>query len=666
MLKFFSRLEKTRNFVLLFIGVLMILGLVVGIGSSNLFSTQTTSDGLINSTEAVAKVGSEKVTVGEVARIKQGRMASLPTRSMINSMIGQKIIRVEAQRLGLRASDAEVANAIREQNKSPDGTPLDVKRYEQWAVQNFGSVAEYEQSVRDQISGEKLEAFLTSGVAVAEDEVLKDYQRKNTKFDLSYVAVNTSELAQAIKPTDVEISEYFEKNKANYYISAPQKKIRYIFLNTAKVGEKIAIADEDYKAEYDKIPADKKKKGVEGQQIVLRIPKADFESQVMQKAAEIVERAKKDGKISEEAFTELVNGYSEDAVSKARGGKLAGLVRENPAKPTDPYQRLLSMQEGDVTEPIKEGSAVYILRRGKDVPKTYEDAKPELEVSLRNRKGYTAAAEIAQKVSQDLQQTKDVAATAKKFAAEANMNPTDMVRETPFVKPGDNIANIGISPQFEEGIKNLENANDVGEKIPVQSGFAVPLLVEKKDPRDATLDEVRSQVVESVKLDKARAQVEEVAKAIAAGATDVAGLSAAAQSKGLKAQEQKSYIIGSPLGTGPSASTNEALEDAVFALKPSNVTKTPLLVGDNWYIVGVNKREDANMDEFAKQRDTLIESMLQQKRGQLFSDYLAAVRQRMESGGEIKIYDSVIERIEEAFPPTSNPQFPGGLQFPQQ
>lgn len=666
MLKFFSRLEKTRNFVLLFIGVLMILGLVVGIGSSNLFSTQTTSDGLINSTEAVAKVGSEKVTVGEVARIKQGRMASLPTRSMINSMIGQKIIRVEAQRLGLRASDAEVANAIREQNKSPDGTPLDVKRYEQWAVQNFGSVAEYEQSVRDQISGEKLEAFLTSGVAVSEEEVLKDYQRKNTKFDLSYVAVNTSELAQAIKPTDAEISEYFEKNKANYYISAPQKKIRYIFLNTAKVGEKIAISDEEYKAEYDKIPADKKKKGVEGQQIVLRIAKADFESQVMQKAAEIVERAKKDGKISEEAFTALVNGYSEDAASKARGGKLAGLVRENPAKPTDPYQRLLSMQEGDVTEPIKEGSAVYILRRGKDVPKTYEDAKPELEVSLRNRKGYTAAAELAQKVFQDLQQTKDVAATAKKFAAEANMNPTDMVRETPFVKPGDNIANVGISPQFEEGIKNLENANDVGEKIPIQNGFAIPLLVEKKDPRDATLDEVRSQVVESVKLDKARAQVEEVAKAIASGASDVAGLSAAAQSKGLKSQEQKSYIIGSPLGTGPSAATNEALEDAVFALKPGEVTKTPLLVGDNWYIVGVNKREDANMDEFAKQRDTLIESMLQQKRGQLFADYLAAVRQKMELSGEIKVYDSVVARIDEAFPATSNPQFPGGLQFPGQ
>ncbi|MBK7705728.1 MAG: peptidyl-prolyl cis-trans isomerase [Acidobacteria bacterium] len=665
MLKFFSRLEKTRNFVLLLIGVVMILGLVVGIGSSNLFSPNTTSDGLSTSTEAIAKVGSEKVTVGEIARIKQGRMSSLPTKMMVNSLVQQRIIRVEAMRLGFRASDGEVANLIREQNKSPDGTPLDIKRYEQWAVQNFGSVAEYEQTVRDQISGEKLEAFLTSGVVVSEEEILKDFQRKNTKFDVSYVSVNAAELAQTIKPTDAELSEYFEKNKANYYISSAQKKIRYVFLNTAKVGEKSKISDDDLKAEYEKIPADKKKKGVEGQQIVLRIAKPDFETKVMEKATEVVDRAKKDGKITEEAFTELVNGYSEDAASKARGGKLAGLVRENPNKPTDPYQRLLTMQEGDVTEPIKEGSSVYILRRGRDVPKTFEDAKPELEISLRNRRGYTAAAELAQRVFDDLKQSKDAAATAKKFAAEANMGAGEMVRETPFVKPGDNVENIGKSPQFEEGIKNLENANDVGEKIPIQNGFAIPLLVEKKEPRDATLDEVRDQIAESVKLDKARAQVEEIAKQIASGAANAGALSGAAQSKGLKALDQKSFILGSPLGTGPSASTNEALEDAVFGLKIGEVTKTPLLVGDSWYIVGVNKREDANMDDFAKQRDSLVQTMAQQKRSQLFSDYLAAVRQKMETNGEIKIYNDAIERLDAAMPPSS-PQMPGGFQFPQQ
>jgi peptidyl-prolyl cis-trans isomerase D len=667
MLKFFKRLERTRNFLLLFVAVLMVLSLVI-FGS---FVADNTQRSINRTGETVAKVGSETITAGEIATIKQGRMSSIPSKSLVNSLIGQRIIRIEAQKLGLRASDAEVAAAIREQNKSEDGTPLDIKRYEQWAVQNFGSVGAYEQSVRDQLSGEKLQAFVTSGVSVSEEEVLKDFQRKNTKFDVSYVSVNVSDLAQTIKPTDEEISTYFEQNKANYKITVPQKKIRYVFLNTVKVGAKLPLSDEELKAEYDKIPEDKKNKGIEGQQIVLRIAKPDFESKVLEQANQIVERAKKDGAtVSEEAFTELVKGYSEDAASKARGGKLIGPVRENPNKPTDPYQRLLRMQEGEITEPIKEGSNYYILRRGKVVPKSFEDAKPELDVSLRNRKAYAITAELAQKVFDDLKQTKDVQATAQKFAGEANMSVAEMVRETPFVKPGDNVENIGISPQFEEGIKNLENANDVGEKIPIQNGFAIPLLVEKKEPRDAELAEVKDQVTESVKLDKARAQVEEIAKQIASGATATSGLSAAAQSKGLKAQDQKAFILGSPLGQGPTASTSEELENAVYALKEGEVTKTPLKVGDNWYIVGVNKREDASMDEFAKQRDQLIQQMEQQKRGQVYSDYIAATRQKMEQNKEIVIYNEVLERIDAEIqatnPQPQMPQLPQGLQIPQQ
>ena len=46
----------------------------------------------------------------------------------------------------------------------------------------------------------------------------------------------------------------------------------------------------------------------------------------------------------------------------------------------------------------------------------------------------------------------------------------------------------------------------------------------KKSPRDAEFDEVKAQMIEVVKLEKARGQVEEIAKQIASGATSVAAL----------------------------------------------------------------------------------------------------------------------------------------------
>lgn len=650
MLKFFSRLEKTRNVVIMIFGILLVLSMILfGASVLDFRSNSTVS---ARSTEPVAKVARDMVTVGELVLQKENmsRFSSgrAPASSLIlDGLIRQKIVRQEAERLGLTASDQEVADEIRKQNKSTDGTPFDQKRYEQNVTDQFGSVKVYEDMVRDDISARKLEAFITAGVTASEEEILADYQKKNAKFDLSYVAVSVPDLAQNIKPTDEEMKAYFEKNKANYYINQPQKKLRYVFVNTSKIGEKMQIPEADLKAEYDKLPEDRKQAGIQGQQIVLRIAKPEFELQVLEKANQIVVQARKDNqKISEQAFAELAQGQSEDPATSRNGGKIPGLIKQNPNNPTDPYQRLLTMQEGDITEPIKFGEKYYILRRGASVPKTFEDAKKELEVSLRNRRAYTVAAELAQKVADDLKQTKDVQATAQKFAAEANMNAQEMVRETDFVKPGDEIPNVGVSPQFEEGIAGLNNPNDVGDKIPIKDGFGVPLLIEKRDPRDATFEEVKDKVAEAIKLEKARTQVEQIASQIAAGAPTPGALAAAAQSKGLKALDAKNFILGSPLGSGPSAGTTEELQEAIYALKAGEVTKSPIRIGENWYIVGVNSREEANMEEFAKQREQLMQTSLTQKRGQVFADYVASIRQKLDANGQIKIYQEALNKVD--------------------
>ncbi|MBA3692954.1 MAG: SurA N-terminal domain-containing protein [Acidobacteria bacterium] len=658
MLKFFSRMERTRNFVLLVFAILMVVSLIF-------FYAPTRGDvagNLTRNEETVAKVGSEQVTVADVA-LQQETMSQnrqpVPSKTMLSQIIGQRLIRIEANRLGLGTSDTEVASFIRQQYKTPDAKPFDQKRYEQNVTDQYGSVQNFEQSVRDQLSAQKLDAFLTSGVTVSEEEVLGDFRRKNTKFDLSYVPVTSADLAQTIKPTDEELKSYFEQNKKNYYISVPQKKIRYIFLNTSKIGEKQNFSDEDLRAEYEKIPADKKQAGVQGQQIVLRVPKPELESQILQKANEISLQAKKDGdQMSEEAFTELVKGYSEDAASKANGGKLAGLVKENPKNPTDPYQRLLKMQPNEVTEPIKYQDRYFILRRGEAVPKTFEDARKEIEVSLRNRRAYNVAAELAQKVADRLKESKDIQKTAEEFAAQANMSASEMVRETGFVKPGDTVENIGNSPQFEEGIAGLENISDVGEKIAIQNGFAIPMLVEKSEPRDAEFEDVKAQVAETIKIEQARARVGDIANQIAASASGAGNLAAAAASKGLKAQDAKTFILGSPLGTGPSATTSEALEDAIYNLKAGEVTKTPIMIGDNWYIVGVNSREDASMEEFAKERDGIIQQKLSEKRGRVFSDYVGSLRREMEAKGDIKIYQDALAKLDEVSD-TQTPQNQG-------
>ena len=115
MLKFFKRMERTRNFVLLLFALLMVASLI-------LFYAPTRGgrdSNLATNEETVAQVGSEKVTVAELAIQKENmsRMGRpLPAKFFLDGVIRERIVRGEAERLGLTATDAELASYIRQKN----------------------------------------------------------------------------------------------------------------------------------------------------------------------------------------------------------------------------------------------------------------------------------------------------------------------------------------------------------------------------------------------------------------------------------------------------------------------------------------------------------------------------------------------------------------------
>src|SRR5205085_8155261 len=154
-----------------------------------------------------------------------------------------------------------------------------------------------------------------------------------------------------------------------------------------------------------------------------------------------------------------------------------------------------------------------------------------------------------------LKQTHDAQKVAQQLAAEANMTPAEMVRETDYIKPGDNVPDIGSNQQFDAAIELLNNPNDVGERTGVKGGFAIPMLVDKKEPRIPDFDEVTSQVEDALRKERAKSQLDQAAHDLAANTASANDLKAAAERLGLTAETQAQYKLGSPLGK---AGTNPA------------------------------------------------------------------------------------------------------------
>jgi len=669
MLKQLGRLERTRNIVILFFAILMAVSLVIFYGGP---SRSNTSLDPTRNTEVVAKVGSDYVTVADLARIREnyaqmfgGRfnLAQLGGyRRFLDGLIGKLVISQEAERLGFGASDDELREKIRKQFSDASGTFVGFDRYKESVTARYGDIEKFESDLRDEIAQEKLRAFVISSVNVSDAEVQEEFKRRNTTFDVGYVAVSADKLAEKIQPSDDELRSYFESHKSDYRYLEPQKRVRYLFVETEKVGSTLQVSDADLKAEFDAMKPQYKEAGVKVQQIVLKVARKDLDAQVEQKAKDLIAKLRSPtGQADEKAFAEAAKGNSEDPATAKNGGYLATPFKKNPNKAHGLYDRTVDMQPGDMSDiPIRYAGDWYILRRGESVPKTFAEAKPELLVSLRNSKGYSAALKVAQKAHARLEETKDPQKVAQELAGEANMKPADMVRETPFVKPGDDVPNIGSNQQFEQAIEPLNNPNDVGSVIGIKGGFAIPMLLEKKEPRIPEFDEVKTKVATAIKQQRAKEQLEQKAKDLAASLSGPEAIKAAGEKEGFDSGVEESFKLGSSLGK---AGIGKALDDLVYSLKEGEFSKTPIKVDDKWVIVGVTKRYDPDEKNFAAQRDSVKQSMLTEREDQVFEDYIAGVQQRMKRDGKIKIYEDLLNQLEEA-EPAAEPNLPGGLNLP--
>ena len=664
MLKALSRLERTRNIVILLFAILMAVSLVIfyapGRNSSSLDPSKNT--------EVVAKVGSRKVTIADVARVRENYARMFGSRvnlaqlggnkRFLEGIIGRHVIAQEAERLGLGASDAELADKIRKRYADASGNFVGFDRYKEIIVSQYGDLESFENEIRDEIAQEKLRAFVTASVNVSDAQVEEEYKRRNTSFDVSYIALSADKLAEKIQPSDEELRSYYDSHKTDYRFLEPQKKVRYVYIDTEKVGSTLQIPESDLKTQFDSMQPQFKEAGVKVQQILLKVARKDLDAQVEQKAKELISKLRgPNGQTSEQAFAEAARGNSEDPATARNGGLLAKPFKKNPNKPDGLLDRTIDMQVGEVSDiPIRYSGNWYILRRGESVQKTFAEAKPELLVSARNSRAFNQAFQVAQKAKKRLEETRDPQKVAQELAGEAHMNAADMVRETAFIKPGDDVPDIGSNQQFEQALEPLSNPKDVGEPTGIKGGFAIPMLVEKRDPRVPEFDEVKSKVADSIKHQRAKEQLEQKAKDIAASLTGPDAIKATGEKEGFDSGAEESFKLGSSLGK---AGISTALDDLIYGMKAGDFSKTPIRVEDKWVIVGVTKKYDADQAGFASQRDTLRQSMMSERQDQVFEDYIAGVQQRMKRDGKIKIYQNVLDQLEE---PAAEPNLPAGFQ----
>ena len=244
-------------------GYRIFLGVVVALlGGSMLLYLVPQSPGTGEAaTDAVAKVGDQTVTLGEVrqqlAQIEQRNqvpkpLESLYARQILNQLVFQKEIEYEAKRLGITVSDQERAERIKQYVPTAftGGTFVGMDRYASEVQGRFQlSVPVFEELIRQGLLEEKFRKRVTDGISVGPAELQEEFRYKNEKIKVDYAVIKPEDLAAKLTPSDAEIKAAYEKNKSKYQV--PEKRVvRYGLVDTTQMRRNVQVSDDQLKVQY--------------------------------------------------------------------------------------------------------------------------------------------------------------------------------------------------------------------------------------------------------------------------------------------------------------------------------------------------------------------------------------------------------------------------------
>jgi peptidyl-prolyl cis-trans isomerase D len=625
------------------IGVRIMLGVVVGIlgiGMLLYLVPQGTND--LNAADTVAQVGDQTISVVDVqnqlSKSTHGTQippALLPiyTQQALDQLIEEKMLALEADRMGLRVSDEEHADLLKKlvPTAFTGDTFIGMDRYTAEVQSRFQvSVPEFETEVKNALLQQKFQQLVTDGITASDDEVREEFRRENEKIKLDYVLIKPEDLLSKVEVSDADLSAYFDKNKAKYVV--PERRtVDYALLTLAQLRQRAEVTEDEEKIYYqNNINQYKLEDRAHVAHILFKtVGLTDAEAaEVKKKAEDVLNKAKHGGN-----FADLAKQYSEDT-TKDKGGDLGWIVRGQTVPEFE--AAAFTLPKGSISDLVKTQYGFHIIQvidRETARTQTFDEVKANILNQLQQDKaeqlGETLSAQIADEIRRGGRVP--IADLAKKF----NMT----TGEAKLVEANQPLPELGNAPGLMDTIFH-QRVGDVGAPIHTDIGYVVLSVKDIQPSHPATLAEVRDRVASDYRhekaVDLAKSRAEELAKRTKSGES----FAAAAKALGLEVKTSEPF---SRTGSIPDVGSAKQLA-AAFTL-PVGQTGDPVPLGQNWTVYHVAQHDPVNQDDFEKQKSKIEEQVLQRKRQAAYDLFRTALKARLQQEGVLQFNADNLKRL---------------------
>ncbi len=537
-------------------------------------------------------------------------------QTVLQQMIQQLILTLNAEELGIRATDEEVSAKVLSYPvfKDKNGNFVGYNRYKQTLAYFHMTIPQFEDSLRKEIIIDKLQKYISSGITATPEEAFEEFKNEKEKVKIDYYLVKSSDVSYDKEITKDELKQYFKLHHKEFRI--PEKRsIKYILLKTKDYEDKVRIKDSDIKKYYDE--------NIER----FKQPEKRYVKRIFVKKGEKtkIEEALKSLKSGKD-FSEIAKKVSEDKKAKSGGdwGTLEWLYFL-PQKEKQEIMKLSKDSISDIIETDKGYAILYLYNYTPAKTSSFEEVKDRIKQYLKYQKTQELVLKEANKYLKKI---------GKKSLDEFAKKNKITVSEAKNLSSTDTIQGVDPSGSVTKAIFQLKNIGDkTKQPVFTYSGAVIAELTKIDKEREANFDEIDDKVKEAFLANKKREKALVIAtelynKIINDKPVDTT----------LPYLEKKENIEINHSAYIPNIGYLKNLEE--FAFKNNEGAVSEPIYTDKGYLIPIIKsKKTVTKKDFEKEKEKYINQLTKIKKDDFFSSYMQKLVKRY----KVRINNYVLE-----------------------
>jgi peptidyl-prolyl cis-trans isomerase D len=371
--------------------------------------------------------------------------------SMLEQLIGQRVLEQQVRRGNLRVSDAQLAQFIGELAPFQEDGKFSRAKYEQLlGSQNMTPLA-FEQRVRQELTVAPLQEPIANGNITAMSNVERYLALLDQQRQVAVATVPADAYLKDVKIDDAAVKAFYDANQGVFQVP-DEVKIEYLVLTPDSLVGQITVDAAEVKKQYDdNIKQYTKAEERQASHILVAVkPDATDadKAAAKQKAEALAASARK----MPAKFAELAKQNSQDPGSAGQGGDLGSFARDGSmVKPFE--DAVFSGKQGDILGPVQTDFGWHIIRiTGVKPGKTQslDEAKAQIEQDLKRQKATRKFVEAADQFQNLVYEQADSLQAAAK-ALNLEVKTTPMLTRTQVQALAQN------SPKFVQAVFSAES-----------------------------------------------------------------------------------------------------------------------------------------------------------------------------------------------------------------